>query len=75
MVNELDIPNVKLGQKVTISVDAFPDHRFEGTVTEIDSWPDAEGGLVSYEVKPSFEAPNGLAVKAGMSARADIIID
>ena len=32
-VYELDIPNVKLGQKAAISVDAWPDELFEGVVT------------------------------------------
>ncbi len=36
-VNENDIVNVKVGDHATISVDAFPGRKFEGTVSEISS--------------------------------------
>lgn len=74
-VNELDIPNVKLGQKVTISVDALPDEQFESVVTSISSLPIVEAGMVSYEVKIVFDVPVNSALKAGMGATADIIVD
>lgn len=34
-VNEIDISKVKTGQKVNISVDAFPERKYTGTVTEV----------------------------------------
>lgn len=34
-VNEIDISKVKTGQKVQISVDAFPERKYSGTVTEV----------------------------------------
>lgn len=34
-VNEIDISKVKVGQKVQISVDAFPDRKYSGKVTEV----------------------------------------
>jgi len=34
-VNEIDISKVKVGQKVNISVDAFPDRKYTGKVTEV----------------------------------------
>jgi len=74
-VYELDIPNVKLGQKAAISVDAWPDERFEGVVTSISLLPDVQAVVVSYEVKISFDVPQNLALKAGMRATADIIAD
>ncbi len=47
---------MKLWQKVTISVDALPDERFDGAVASISPLPDAEASLVSYEVRASFGA-------------------
>ena len=35
MVDEDDIVNVNIGQPVTVSVDALPDQKFQGTVTEV----------------------------------------
>ncbi len=72
-VNELDITNVKLGQKVVISVDALPGKRFESTVTSISSLPDAASSMVSYEVKIIFTVPQNSALKGGMAATADIL--
>src|SRR5690606_2594225 len=34
-VNEIDISKVKTGQKVQIGVDAFPDRKYTGEVTEV----------------------------------------
>ena len=34
-VNEIDISKVKVGQKVNIGIDAFPEKKFTGTVTEV----------------------------------------
>jgi multidrug efflux pump subunit AcrA (membrane-fusion protein) len=74
-VNELDIPNVKVGQKVTITVDALPGARVDGTVASVGTLPFADSGLVSYAVKIVFDMPQNSALKAGMNARADIVID
>ena len=73
-VDEVDIPDVKLGQRANISVDALPDMQFEGRVSSICPLPTGEAGLVLYEVKISFDAPEGSELKAGMSATVDIII-
>ncbi len=73
-LDELDILNIKLGQKVTISLDALPDKWFEGVVTSISPlpMPMGEAGEVSYEVKTVFDVPQNLALKAGMRGWADI---
>ena len=73
-VDEIDIPGVKLGQNAIISVDALPDEQLEGVVTLIGSLPIVEAGLVLYEVKIGFDVPEGLELKVGMSATADIIV-
>ena len=74
-VYELDIPNVALGQKVAISVDALPDERFDGVVTSIGSLPSSATGVVSYEVKIAFDVPQDSALKTGMGATADITVE
>ncbi len=49
-VDEADIGQVKVGQKVTFSVDAYPDDTFEGTVTQVRLSPTTESNVVTYEV-------------------------
>ena len=49
-VDEADIGQVKVGQKVTFSVDAYPDDMFDGTVTQVRLSPTTESNVVTYEV-------------------------
>jgi HlyD family secretion protein len=72
-VDEIDIPNVKLGQRAIISVDALPDVQFEGKVTSVSPLATEESGLILYKIKVGFEAPEGSGLKAGMSATADVV--
>jgi HlyD family secretion protein len=74
-VNELDIPYVKLGQKVTISVNALPGTQLDGMITSIDTLPTTESSLVSYNVDVVFNVPQNSILKAGMAATADIFAD
>ena len=74
-VNELDIPNVNPGQKVTIRVDALPNVRIDSVVTSINPLPVVESGVVSYDVKVSFYVLQNSPLKAGMRATADITAD
>src|SRR5260221_12534749 len=39
MVDETDVPNVKVGQKAVVTVDAYPNRPFDGIVTEVGSSP------------------------------------
>lgn len=55
-VDEADIGQVKVGQAVTFSVDAYPDELFEGKVTQVRLNPTTESNVVTYEVV--VDAPN-----------------
>lgn len=55
-VDEADIGQVKVGQPVTFSVDAYPDEQFDGKVTQVRLNPTTESNVVTYEVVVA--APN-----------------
>jgi HlyD family secretion protein len=74
-VDEIDIPEVKVGQSAMVEVDAIADDLFEGTVTSISPVPVIQAGLVLYEVTISLVIPADVGVMVGMSATADIMID
>jgi len=74
-MDEIDIPEVKLNQEVIIEIDALPDVKFAGKVTAIYPFPIEEGGVVLYNAKINLAIPENSAIKIGMSAEADIIID
>ncbi|MFC2068798.1 efflux RND transporter periplasmic adaptor subunit [Chloroflexota bacterium] len=73
-VDEIDIAEVKTEQKAIIEVDALPALELEGRVTSISQLPSPQAGVVLYEVKISLDANEGLGLRVGMSATADIII-
>ncbi len=55
-VDEADIGQVKVGQRVTFTVDAYSDDVFSGTVTQVRLNPTTTSNVVTYEV--IVEAPN-----------------
>ena len=76
-VDETDIPNVQTGQKATITIDAYPNRSFSGTVTEAGSSPieNARGGTgeaVNFEVKIQLDDPSA-DIRPGYSCSADIV--
>lgn len=73
-VDELDIPVVKVGQNVTVLADALRDLEIKGTVGFVSPMGTARLGVVSYEAFMTLDEPHE-ALKDGMSATADIIIE
>lgn len=77
-VDETDIPNVKVGQHATVTIDAYPNKTFSGVVTEVGSSPitknnAATGGeAINFEVKIQLDNPPA-GVRPGFSASADIV--
>ena len=70
-IDEADIGGVQEGQRVTFTVDAFPDDRFEGKVTQVRQQATTESNVVTYEVVIS--APNNdLKLKPGLTANVTI---
>jgi HlyD family secretion protein len=73
-LNEVDIAQVKAGQKVTLTFDAVEDLTITGEVLEVDTLGTVNQGVVSYNVKISFDAQDE-RVKPGMTVSASIIIN
>ena len=70
-VDEADIGGVKEGNRVTFTVDAYPDDTFEGTVRQVRLEATTTNNVVTYEVVIS--APNAdLKLKPGLTANVTI---
>ena len=70
-IDEADIGGVSEGQRVSFTVDAFPDDQFEGKVTQVRQQATTESNVVTYEVVIS--APNNdLKLKPGLTANVTI---
>jgi HlyD family secretion protein len=73
-VDEADIGQVKLGERVEFTVDAFSDLKFKGTVTQIRLQPVITSNVVTYTV--IIQAPNpDKKLMPGMTANANIFVD
>jgi HlyD family secretion protein len=66
-VDEADIGQVKDGQRVEFTVDAFPDETFEGKVSEVRLEPTEESNVITYTVIVTVANPE-LKLKPGMTA-------
>lgn len=70
-VDEADIGNVKEGERVTFTVDAYPDDTFTGRVMQVRQEATTNNNVVTYEVVIS--APNSdLKLKPGLTASVTI---
>ena len=73
-VDEADIGQVKVGQKVTFTVDAYMDDTFDGTVNQIRMKPTTTSNVVTYTV--IIDAPNpDQKLFPGMTASVTIVTE
>lgn len=71
-VDEGDIGSVKVGQKATFTVDAYPERTFEGTVSQIRLQPTTTQNVVSYTVMLDV-ANEDQSLMPGMTANVTIV--
>jgi HlyD family secretion protein len=83
MVDETDVPNVTVGQKALVSIEAYPDRAFEGLVTQVENSPiprnDPElqglittSDAINFKVRVKVLHPPE-AIRPGFSVTADVI--
>ena len=83
MVDETDVPSVKVGQKAVLSIEAYPDRPFEGVVTQVENSPIARNdsdlqGLITTSDAINFKVRVKLlhppeSVRPGFSVTADVV--
>ncbi|GAW28335.1 efflux RND transporter periplasmic adaptor subunit [Carboxydocella sp. ULO1] len=72
-VDETDIGKIYTGQKAEITVDAYPERKFAGTVTEIAAQGTVQNKVASFDVTLVLDDTTGL--KAGMTANVEILVE
>ena len=72
-VDELDVVEVEVGQKVKITVDALSDAEMDGEVYKIAPVGSNSGGVTTYDVELTFDAA-GTGVRSGMNATGEITV-
>ena len=75
-VNEIDIPEIKIGQKVILVLDAFPDKEIAGTVTNIGfvNVITSTGGT-AYKVKIDISEDKDTTLRLGMKGDAGFVLE
>lgn len=72
-VDELDLPNIKLGMKAEIKVDSYPGRIFPAEVTQISSVGTTTNGVTAYDVVLAADNKDNV-LKYGMTATGEILI-
>ena len=75
-VNENDVVNVKLGDTAQVAIDAYPNRKFTGLVTQIASTAKTQGAntqeeVTNFEVRVKIQNA-GVPLRPGMSSNVDI---
>jgi len=73
-INETDITKLETGQEVALTLDAYMDLEFKGTITKISQLPNNIAGIVSYEIEVTPEDPAKEYLKPGFSANLNITV-
>lgn len=72
-VDEADIGQLRVGQRVEFSVDAFPDRNFAGEVTEIRLLAVEESNVITYTVVINAPNPEQILMP-GMTANVEFFV-
>ncbi len=80
-ISEIDIPKVKIGNRASITLDAFPDKTFTGKVISIDTNGTTTSGVTTYptvillDTDPTTILPN-MAASANIitATKSDVLI-
>ena len=72
-IDEADIGQVREGQTATFSVDAFPQRRFDATLTSLRNAPKTTNGVVTYQGVLRVDNSAGL-LRPGLTATVDILV-
>ncbi len=72
-IDESDIGKINLGQEATFNVDAYPDDRFTGTVSQIRLAPVSIQNVVNYTVIIDF-SNDQLKLMPGMTANVRVLV-
>ena len=83
MVDETSVPQVKIGQTATLTIDAYPGQKFQGVATEVGSSPIAKNDpdllsltqgseAINFKVKIRLQNPPE-TIRPGFSVTAEIV--
>ncbi len=72
-INELDVPNINIGNKVTMTLDAFPNKTFTGKVVSVNTTGTISSGVTTYPAYIAFDDTTLNRIYPNMAVDATII--
>lgn len=73
-VDEADVGKLEEGMKLSISIGALPDEKFEGILNYISPSGVDTSGIVQFEIKADVNLKKNIFLRANYSANAEIIL-
>ena len=74
LVNETDIGNIQPGQQATVTVDAYPDRPFRGTVEKIEPQAVVQQNVTMFPVLVAVSNREGLLMP-GMNGEVSVLVE
>ena len=74
LVNETDVGGLRAGQEVKVTIDAYPDRPFRGTVEKIEPQAVVQQSVTMFPVLISLRNEEGL-LRPGMNGEVSVTID
>ncbi len=74
-VDEAEVGKLKEGMAIKITIGALSDQSFDGVLYFISPLGEDDNGTVKFEIKANIELKEGVFVRAGYSANAEIILE
>lgn len=74
-VDESEVGRIEVGMPLTITVGALNNRKLAGKLEHISPKGKLEDGAVQFAIKAAIEPVDGVFIRAGSSANADIVLD
>lgn len=74
-IDESEVGRIREGMPLDITVGALRDRKIAGTLEYISPKGVVEEGSVQFEIRAAIQPEEGLFIRAGSSANADIVLD
>ncbi len=74
-VDETEVGKVKEGIPITLTIGALNNRKFDATLEYVSPKGVDENGAILFEIKAAAKIPEGVYIRAGYSANAEIVLD
>jgi HlyD family secretion protein len=74
-VDESEVGKIQKGMKLQIKIGAIEDQTFDGTLEYIAPEGKEVDGAIQFEIKARLIPKDGIFIRAGYSANADVVLD